>query len=66
MYRGNELMHTIEHRDFAIAAVAVMPGGARFISLAQEDRTAKLWTLGAFSSAPSSWAAPRCMGIPSR
>ena len=34
---------TFEGHDFMIMAVAVLPGGARFVSVS-DDKTAKLWT----------------------
>ena len=45
VWRGDELVRTIEPHTDVVFAVAVLPGGARFIS-GSEDRTAKLCTFG--------------------
>ena len=44
VWRDGACVHTIQaHRDY-VMAVALLPGGARFIS-GSYDGTAKLWTL---------------------
>ena len=45
VWRGDELVRTIEAHTREVMAVAVLPGGARFIS-GSEDETAKLFTFG--------------------
>ena len=45
VWRGDELVRTIEAHSLSVDAVAVLPGGARFISVS-DDETAKLWTFG--------------------
>jgi WD40 repeat protein len=46
VWRDGACEHTIEAHTESITAVAVLPGGARFVSIGY-DFTAKLWTLGA-------------------
>jgi WD40 repeat protein len=45
VWRGDELVRTIEAHTREVTAVAVLPGGARFVSVS-EDGTAKLFTFG--------------------
>ena len=45
VWRGDELVRTIEGHTNYVYAVAVLPGGARFIS-GSSDETAKLFTFG--------------------
>ena len=45
VWRGDELVRTIEAHTNWVQAVAVLPGGARFIS-GSLDGTAKLFTFG--------------------
>jgi WD40 repeat protein len=45
VWRGDELVRTIEAHAELVKAVAVLPGGARFIS-GSDDKTAKLFTFG--------------------
>ena len=45
VWRGDELVRTIEAHTGSVEAVAVLPGGARFISGSRDD-TAKLFTFG--------------------
>ena len=45
MWRGDELVRTIEAHTDLVWAVAVLPGGARFVS-GSADGTAKLFTFG--------------------
>ena len=45
VWRDGVCERTIQAHDSMVEAVAVLPGGARFVSVSA-DRTAKLWTLG--------------------
>ena len=45
VWRGDELVRTIEAHTNNVYGVAVLPGGARFISVSW-DKTAKLFTFG--------------------
>ena len=45
VWRGDELVRTIEAHTREVTAVAVLPGGARFVS-GSKDGTAKLFTFG--------------------
>ena len=47
VWRGDELVRTIEAHTNQVCAVAVLPGGARFVSgSCNTENTAKLFTFG--------------------
>ena len=49
---------TIEAHTERVTGVAVLPGGARFVSVSDaDDGTAKLWTFDGALERPSRWAA---------